>query len=277
MSKWLPGVLTKARMPTVKTKQCEPKLFGSQARFVCEAKCAGNHTRDSGAPDGWMRKRGGGQSRNRSRWSDCQTDSRCSKAADESCVYQERILVQKKSSVIGGRRIFLTKMHTTDGKGICRSSWRKCMRCPRRLRVPSLNKIAQTAAQPSPLWELRAANCFRDLIVALQNENPRWSGLAYLNRITGTRRSVAEIRLTIVNLPSWMQEDTLGKSEMMILSKSLMKPITNLCSQLNIASPTLFSIWQMIISSKWIWPSFRNEDLHLRDTAIRLSASCHSL
>ena len=29
---------------------------------------------------------------------------------------------------------------------------------------------------------------------------------------------------------SWMQGDTLGKSEMMILSKSLMKPITNLCS-----------------------------------------------
>ena len=40
----IPRVLTKARMPTVKTKQCEPKLFGSQARFVCEAKCAGNHT-----------------------------------------------------------------------------------------------------------------------------------------------------------------------------------------------------------------------------------------
>ena len=75
---------------------------------------------------------------------------------------------------------------------------------------------------------------------------------------------------------SWMQGDTLGKSEMMILSKSLIKPITNLCSQLNIAPPTLFSIWQMIISSKWIWPSFRNEDLHLRDKAIRLSASCHS-
>ena len=64
---------------------------------------------------------------------------------------------------------------------------------------------------------------------------------------------------------SWMQGDTLGKSERLILSKSLMKPITNLCSQLNIAPPTLFSIWQMIISSKWIWPSFRNEDLHLRD------------
>ena len=76
-------------------------------------------------------------------------------------------------SVIGGRRIFLTKMHTTDGKGICRSSWRKWMRCPRRLRVPSLNKIAQTAVRPSPLWEFRAANCFRDLIATLQNENPR--------------------------------------------------------------------------------------------------------
>ena len=39
------------------------------------------------------------------------TDSRYSKAADESCAYQKGILVQKKSSVIGGRRIFLTKMH----------------------------------------------------------------------------------------------------------------------------------------------------------------------
>ena len=48
--------------------------------------------------------------RNRSQWSDCQTDSRYSKAADESCVYQKGILVQKKSSVIGGRRNFLTKM-----------------------------------------------------------------------------------------------------------------------------------------------------------------------
>lgn len=76
-------------------------------------------------------------------------------------------------SVIGGRRFFLTKMHSTDGKGICRSSWRKYVRYPRRLRVPSLNKIAQTAVRPSPLWEFRAANCFRDLIVTLQNENPR--------------------------------------------------------------------------------------------------------
>ena len=163
-----------------------------------------------------------------------------------------------------------------DGKGICRRSWRKSTRCPRRLRVPSLNKIAQAAVRPSPLWEFRAANCFRDFIVAWQNENPRWSGPSYLNRITGTRRSVSKGLYVSVFCTSWMQEDTLGKSEMMILSKSLMKPSTNLCSQSSIAK-TLFSIWQMIISSKWIWHSFRNEDLHLRDNAIRLSASCHSL
>ena len=96
------------------------------------------------APELLWTKMGGWQNRYRSRWSDCQADSRYSKAADESCAYQKGILVEKKSSVIGGRRIFLTKMHTTDGKGICRSSWRKWMRCPRRLRVPSLNKIAQT-------------------------------------------------------------------------------------------------------------------------------------
>ena len=60
-----------------------------------------------------------------------------------------------------------------DGKGICRRSWRKSMRCPRRLRVPSLNKIAQTEVRPSPLWEFREANCFWDLIATLQNENPR--------------------------------------------------------------------------------------------------------
>ena len=27
--------------------------------------------------------------------------------------------------------------------------------------------------RPSPLWKFREANCFRDLIVVLQNENPR--------------------------------------------------------------------------------------------------------
>ena len=65
--------------------------------------------------------------------------------------------------------------------------------------------------------------------------------------------------LTTVNLASWMQGDTLGKSEMMILSKSLMKPITNLCSQLNIAPPnSLFDMtndylfeMNMTFVSKW--------------------------
>jgi hypothetical protein len=48
----------------------------------------------------------------------------------------------------------------------------KSVRCPWRLRVPSLNKIAQTTVRPSPLWEFRTANCFRDLIATPQNENP---------------------------------------------------------------------------------------------------------
>ena len=259
MCKWLPGVLTKAWMPTVKTKQCEPKLFGSQARFVCEAKCAGNHTRDSRAPDGWMRKRGGGQGWLQITVVWLSTDSRCSKAAEALCAYQRVFWYRGKELRNRWTEKLLTKMHFHRGKGICQNSWRKWMRYPRRLRVPSLNKIAQAAAQPSPLWEFRAANCFRDFIVALQNENPRWSGPSYLNRIPGTRRSVAEMRLTIVNLPPWMQGDTLGKFEMIFFSKSQMKPITNLCSQPNIATPnSLFDMtndylfeMNMTFLSKW--------------------------
>ena len=156
-----------------KQKQCDLKESVTVTPFALQSNCVGDGAIYSRIPNCCERKVGGWQSRYRSRWSDCQADSRYSKAADESCAYQKGILVQKKSSVIGGRRIFLTKMYTTDGKGICRSSWRKWMRCPRRLRVPSLNKIAQTAVRPSPLWEFRAANCFRDLIATLQNENPR--------------------------------------------------------------------------------------------------------
>ena len=151
MSKWLPGVLTKARMPTVKTKQCEPKLFGSQARFVCEAKCAGNHTRDSRAPDGWMRKRGGGQGWLQITVVWLSTDSRYSKAA--VTLYQKGILVQRKRVPCRWAVSFPDEnVFTTNGKGICWISWRKCMRCPRRLRVPSLNKIAQTVVRPSSLY-----------------------------------------------------------------------------------------------------------------------------
>ena len=82
--------------------------------------------------------------------------------------------------------------------------------------------------------------------------------------------------LTTVNLASWMQGDTLGKSEMMILSKSLMKPITNLCSNW-ILHPQLSFRYD-----KWL--SLRNEYDILFEMrictcvikAIRLSASCHS-
>ena len=151
MSKWLPGVLTKARMPTVKTKQCDPKLFGSQARFVCEAKCAGNHTRDSCAPDGWMRKRGGGQSWLQITVIWLSTDSRCAKAAVTS-VPKRNFGTEEKGLRNRWTEKLLTKMHFHQGKGICRISWRKWMRCPRRLRVPSLNKIAQAEVRPSSLY-----------------------------------------------------------------------------------------------------------------------------
>ena len=119
------------------------------------------------------------------------TDSRYSKAAVTS-VPKGNFGTEEKELRNRWTEKLLTKMHFHRGKGICQNSWRKWMRYPRRLRVPSLNKIAQTAAQPSPLWEFRAANCFRDFIVASQNENPRWSGPSYLNRITGTRRSVSK-------------------------------------------------------------------------------------
>ena len=80
-----------------KQKQCEPKLFGSQARFVCEAKCAGNHTRDSRAPDGWMRKRGGGQSWLQITVIWLSTDSRCSKVAEALYVSKKKFGTEKRA------------------------------------------------------------------------------------------------------------------------------------------------------------------------------------
>ena len=81
-------------------------------------------------------KMGGWQNRYRSRWSDCQTDSRYSKVADESCVYQKGILVQKKSSVIGGRK----------------SCWRKC--------IPPTARVSAEARDENvwgthDVWEFR--------------------------------------------------------------------------------------------------------------------------
>ena len=79
------------------------------------------------------------------------TDSRYSKAA--VTLYQKGILVQRKRVPCRWTVSFPDEnVFTTDGKGICWISWRKCMRCPRRLRVPSLNKIAQTVVRPSSLY-----------------------------------------------------------------------------------------------------------------------------
>ena len=120
------------------------------------------------------------------------TDSRYSKAAVNYMRTKKEFWYRKRVPCRWTVSFPNENVFTADGKGICRSSWPKSMRCPRRLRVPSLNKIAQTVRDCPPLWEFRAANCFRDFIVALQNENPRWSGLSCLNRITGTRRSVSK-------------------------------------------------------------------------------------
>ena len=112
---------------------------------------SGSNAIYSSVPGCCERKEGGWQNRNRSRWSDCQTDSRYSKAA--VTLYQKGILVQRKRVPCRWTVSFPDEnVFTTDGKGICRSSWRKCVRCPRRLRVPSLNKIAQTVVRPSSLY-----------------------------------------------------------------------------------------------------------------------------
>ena len=156
-------------------------IFSRRNLFCCEQKQAA----DRAETDRWMV------------W--LSTDSRYSKAAVAMCAYQKGLLVQKRVPCRWAVSFPDENVFTTDGKGICRNSWRKRTRCPRRLRVPSLNKISQTARDRPPLlWEFRAANCFRDLIATLQNENLRWSGLSYLNRITGTRRSVSKGRIMLV-------------------------------------------------------------------------------
>ena len=63
------------------------------------------------------------------------TDSRYSKAAVALCAYQKRFLVQKRVPCRWAVSFPDKNVFTTDGKGICRSSWRKSMRCPRRLWV----------------------------------------------------------------------------------------------------------------------------------------------
>ena len=195
MNKWLPGVLTRTQMPTVKTKTLWPKKpvtvrhFALQstvlemARYTAESQAAvneksGRWTEPLQITEVWL-----------------STDSRYSKAAEAMCAYQKWILVQKKSSVIGGRRIFLTKMCYYRRQGYLPKLVTKMNEMPTTFVSLVVKRNCSDGQRPSPLWEFREANCFRDLIVAQQNENPRWSGLSYLNRITGTRRSVAKIRI----------------------------------------------------------------------------------
>ena len=134
-----------------KQKQCDWKKPVTEKPFAWRSqewiKCDIQQTKP-----GLLRTEAGGrQSRNRSRWSDCQTDSRYSKAA--VTLYQKGILVQRKRVPCRWTVSFPDEnVFTIDGKGICRSSWRKWMRCPRRLRVPSLNKIAQAEVRPSSLY-----------------------------------------------------------------------------------------------------------------------------
>ena len=80
-------------------------------------------------------------------WSDCQLTADTLRL-QQHCAYQKGVLVQKRVPCRWAVSFPDENVFTTDGKGICRNSWRKWMRCPRRLRVPSLNKIAQAAVRP---------------------------------------------------------------------------------------------------------------------------------
>ena len=57
--KWLPGVLTKARMLTVKTKQCDPKEPVTVTQFALQSNCVGDGAIYSRTPNCCERKWGG--------------------------------------------------------------------------------------------------------------------------------------------------------------------------------------------------------------------------
>ena len=73
-----------------KQKQCDRKEQVTVKLFALQSNCVGDGAIYSRVPNCCEQKEGGWQNRNRSRWSDCQTDSRYSKAADEAYVYQRR-------------------------------------------------------------------------------------------------------------------------------------------------------------------------------------------
>ena len=101
--------MTKARRLTVKTKQCDRKESVTVTPFALQSNCVGDgaiYSRVSGCCERkWAADRAVTD----------HGDLTVKLTADalrlqKHCAYQKEILVQKKSSVIDGRRIFLTKM-----------------------------------------------------------------------------------------------------------------------------------------------------------------------
>ena len=76
-------------------------------------------------------------------------------------------------SVIGGRSIFLTKICYHRRQGYLPILVTKMNEIPTTFVSLVVKRNCTGGPRPSPLWEFRAANCFRDLIATLQNENPR--------------------------------------------------------------------------------------------------------
>ena len=103
-----------------------------------------DRAKHSGIPNYCGQSKGGGQSRYRSRWSDCQLTADALRLQQSICVPKKKLWYRRKEPVIGGRKSCWRKCKTADSKGAC---WARDQNLwyPRRLRVPSLNKIAQTA------------------------------------------------------------------------------------------------------------------------------------
>ena len=109
----------------------------------------------------------------RTTWADCQLTADTLRLQKQCVRTKEEILVQKKSSVIGGRRNFLTKMCDRRRQGYLPKLVTKINEMPTTFESLVVKRNCSGGPRPSPLWEFREANCFRDLIAKQQNENPR--------------------------------------------------------------------------------------------------------
>lgn len=121
--------------------------------------------RNTALPEPLWAKQGRRTEPYRTTWADCQLTADTLRLQKQCVRTKEEILVQKKSSVIGGRRIFLTKTCCRRRQGYLPKLVTKMNEMPER--------NCSDGQRPSPLWEFREANCFRDLIAKQQNENPR--------------------------------------------------------------------------------------------------------